>query len=363
MKVLLLSAYDAASHQYWHRGLREHLSEHDWTLLVLPPRHFSWRIRGNALTWAFTHRALLEQNYDCVLATSMVDLATLRGLVPALASIPNLLYFHENQFAYPGSQSRHGHLEAQMVSIYSALSADALVFNSTYNQETFLSGVAQLFKRLPDGIPPGICQALALKSQVIPVPLYASEKPQPKTSLGPLQVVWNHRWEYDKGPDLLAQAIASLPAGLNLQFHIVGQQFRQEPEAFARIYRLLTERNWLGEWGFVASAQDYQALLERAHIVLSTAQHDFQGLAVLEAAAAGCLPLVPDRLAYPEWFPSRCRYGDQPGEAQALAEHLCHWHQLWQGGHLPSAPSVKGLAWPELLGAYRKLLTLPDLVE
>lgn len=364
MKILLLSAYDAASHQYWHRGLREHLPEHQWTLLTLPPRHFKWRMRGNPLSWAFTQRAVLERDYDCVLATSMVDLATLRGLVPALASKPNLLYFHENQFSYPSSKSQHGNLEVQLVSVYSALCADALVFNSIYNRDTFLAGVAKLCKRLPDGIPPGICEDLALKSQVLPVPLYPTDKPPPRNSNdGALQVVWNHRWEYDKGPDLLAEAITNLPAALDLQFHIVGQQFRQEPEAFGRIYRLLNERGWLGEWGFMASVEDYRALLKRAHIVVSTALHDFQGLAVLEAVAAGCLPLVPDRLAYPQWFPPWCRYGKDPEEAQALAEQLHHWHQLWRTSQLPLAPSVRAWSWPELLDPYRKLLTSSKLVS
>lgn len=362
MKILLLSAYDAASHQYWHRGLREQLPEHQWTLLTLPPRYFAWRMRGNALTWAYGQRAVLEQDFDCVLATSMVDLAALRGLVPALACKPNLLYFHENQFAYPDSQSQHSHLEVQLVSVYSALCADGLVFNSSYNQETFLAGVAKLFKQMPDGIPPGICQTLALKSQVLPVPLYPTEKPPLRNHPGgTLHVVWNHRWEYDKGPDLLAEALAKLPVDLDVQFHIVGQQFRQQPEAFERIHRLLKARGWLGEWGYMASAEDYQTLLNRAHIVLSTAWHDFQGLAVLEAVAAGCLPLVPDRLAYPEWFPFWCRYGNEPSEQQAMAGQLHRWYQLWQNGQLPSAPSVSAWAWPALRGAYRKLLTPPKL--
>ncbi|MFT7132051.1 MAG: hypothetical protein ACI81O_000759 [Cyclobacteriaceae bacterium] len=43
---------------------------------------------------------------------------------------------------------------------------------------------------------------------------------------------------------------------------------------------------------------DYLALLGRSHVVLSTAIHEFPGVAVLEAVAVGCLPVVPDALAY-----------------------------------------------------------------
>src|SRR5690554_445672 len=99
MRILLLSAYDAVSHQYWRKGLVNALPEHDWTVLSLPARYFSWRIRGNSLSWAFGERERLQQPYDLVIATSMVDLTSLRGLVPSLARTPCVVYFHENQFA------------------------------------------------------------------------------------------------------------------------------------------------------------------------------------------------------------------------------------------------------------------------
>lgn len=107
MRVLLLSAYAAASHQHWQRSLLAMFPDWQWQVLTLPPRHFSWRIRGNPLYWALSERALLEGEYDLLVATSMVDLATLRGLVPGLARLPSLLYFHENQFEYPQRSGQH----------------------------------------------------------------------------------------------------------------------------------------------------------------------------------------------------------------------------------------------------------------
>ena len=76
----------------------------------------------------------------------MVDLATLRGLQPALSRIPCIYYCHENQFAYPDSPHRARPLEPLMVQLYGALAADCLVFNSGWNRSSFLTGVGAFLK-------------------------------------------------------------------------------------------------------------------------------------------------------------------------------------------------------------------------
>lgn len=54
----------------------------------------------------------------------------------------------------------------------------------------------------------------------------------------------------------------------------------------------------LGEFGYIADTVEYHQLLARCDFVLSTALHDFQGLSVMEAVAAGCQPVLPNRVAY-----------------------------------------------------------------
>jgi len=353
MKILLLSPYDAASHASWRTGLCQQLPQFDWTCLTLPARFFTWRIRGNSLTWGLEQRQLLEQDYDLLLATSMTDLATLRGLVPALARLPTLLYFHENQFAYPKTAHQHSSVEPQMVSLYSALCADGLIFNSQYNRGTFLQGLADLLRRLPDGVPSGVVDLLTVKSRVLPVPVHGSGLPSSQRSIAPpVQVVWNHRWEYDKGPEQLLAALQQLPAHLPLQVHVIGQRFRSEPAEFPRIKALLSERGWLGDWGYLADEVAYAQRLADSHLVLSTAHHDFQGLAVLEAVAAGCVPLVPDRLAYPEWFGPAYRYAD-PSE---LVAKLTGWVDACVSGRI-YAPDVSTWSWSNLGPQYAALFT------
>lgn len=355
MKVLLLSAYDTPSHRYWSEGLQSRLGDIEWTYLSLPGRYFSWRIRGNPLTWAVRERERLEQPFDVVLATSMTDLATLRGLVPALAAVPAILYFHENQFAYPQSASVHSSVEPQMVALYSAMSADYLLFNSDYNRRTFLQGVQQLLSKLPDEVPPGVAAALAAKATVLPVPVESAVPPQVANNRLPLQLVWNHRWEYDKGPGQLLASLQALPAQYQLRVHVVGQQFRRQPAEFDRINQLLERRDWLGQWGHIAARNDYLQLLSRCHGVLSTATHDFQGLAILEAVGAGCLPLVPDRLAYPEWFGAKGCYRESAGETLEAA--ISAMYLALAEGHLGAAPDISFLSWQALLPRYRRALS------
>ena len=359
MRILLLSAYDAHSHRRWRKGLVAAFPEWQWTVLTLPPRFFSWRVRGNSLSWAYSECKTLEQHYDVVIATSMTDLSALKGLVPALASIPSLVYCHENQFVYP--EHREGRrIEPKMTSLYALLSADRVLFNSAYNRDSFLKGAQALLQQMPDAVPPGVVDTIASKSGILPVPLEHHWFENRTGAAGREQhftVVWNHRWEYDKAPERLFDALLKLhEAGEDFRVHVIGQQFRKQPPVFDEIYSRLQQH--IGEWGMVASARDYQRVLQRSHVVLTTALHEFQGLAVLEATACGCVPLAPDRLAYREYIPDDCRYpsfpDDADSESNAIANHLQSLCQRFRQDELPAAPNVENLSWRRLASAYRE---------
>ncbi|WP_111640731.1 tRNA-queuosine alpha-mannosyltransferase domain-containing protein [Marinimicrobium alkaliphilum] len=370
MRVLLLSAYDADSHRRWRLDLARHLDDWHWTQLALPPRHFRWRVRGNSLSWSQENAQTLNAGYDLIIATSMTDLSALRGLVPALASIPTVLYFHENQFAYPVRQTQLSPVEPQVISLYSALCADRVLFNSPYNSQSFFEGCEALLNRLPDQVPEGVVDQIKAKSAVIPVPLADHCFTDKTSSETCFSLVWNHRWEYDKGPERLLSLLRTYFARPNapaLNVHVVGQQFRQQPPAFAAVAELLEQHRALGRWGYVEGAGEYRQLLARSHGVLSTAVHDFQGLSVLEAVAAGCIPLVPARLAYPDWFAEPWCYASHlehpEREAEAAAEQLYRRACQWYSGTLPSEPSVAALSWEALEPEYRRCLSAVAQVQ
>src|SRR5690606_41670489 len=104
------------------------------------------------------------------LATVMVDIASLKGLLPQLAALPVSYYCHENQFAYPQGEGQHNSVDPQMVQLYGALAADECLFNSQFNRDTFLAGVDALLKKLPDCNPADCRARLQPTWRVVPVP-------------------------------------------------------------------------------------------------------------------------------------------------------------------------------------------------
>jgi len=319
-RILLLSGYDAASHRRWRDQLTEMFGSYHWHTLSLPPRFFRWRIRGNALTWL--NEAALQQRWDLVIATSMVDLASVRGFHPRLANTPCLLYMHENQFAFPVSERQRSSAEPQVVNLYSALAADSVIFNSAWNRDSFLQGARAFLDRMPDGVPADLTEGLRRKSSVTPVPIEDRLFDARRTGVDwdRPHLLWNHRWEYYKGPERLLGLLEVLAQrSVPFRLSVVGEGFRRYPKVFDEIKRQFAER--IEHWGFIESRDDYDCLLQRADIVVSTALHDFQGLSMLEAMASGCVALAPDRLAYPEYVPETGRYQshEQDAGAEALA--------------------------------------------
>jgi glycosyltransferase involved in cell wall biosynthesis len=242
---------------------------------------------------------------------------------------------HENQFAYPDSGRQHSSAEPLMVNLSSAVAADRVLFNSAWNRESFLNGVRDFMNRMPDGLPDGLITGLSDKSRVLPVPiedrLFGPSGRQLRTDCP--HMLWYHRWEYDKTPDRLRLLLDALEdMGQDFRLSVVGEQFRKSPGVFDQIRQRHEAR--ILDWGFLPDRAEYDRLLGRADVVVSTALHDFQGLAVLEVMAAGCVALAPDRLAYPEYVPASQRYASDENDPGAEA--------------LEAAKTLKGLlATPE----------------
>ena len=314
MRILALEPYYGGSHKTFLDGLQAHVP-FEFILLSLPARKWKWRMRLAAPL--FTDKIIRlakETKIDAVFCSSFVDVATLRSLLPApVSQLPFYTYFHENQFAYPVRKEDERDFHFGLTNLTTVLASDKVAFNTGYNRQTFLTGVEQILKMCPDMILEGVIDKIKAKATLLYPGIDFSKidnalQSQRKSSLPPV-IVWNHRWEHDKNPEYFFKTLFDLDAdGLDFRLIVLGQSFRRRPAIFSEAQDKLQHK--IIHFGFVESRDEYARLLQTGDIVVSTADHEFYGISVIEAVRAGCLPLLPDRLSYPELFHGRYLYED-----------------------------------------------------
>ena len=392
MHILVLEAYDGGSHGRFLDGLIAH-SRHEFTRLGLPARKWKWRMRGSAIYFATElSREPCPNNVDLLFTSDMTAVADLRALLPkALGHKPIVCYFHENQLTYPIPDESQRDYQYGFTNITSCLAADAVWFNSRYHLDSFLAGADSLLRKMPDYVPEGLVERIAEKATVMPLGLdeglSLNDTPSADTcadswstnaacdpptgdslykghanasplvdptedrGVGPT-VLWNHRWEYDKNPDEFFETLLDLDrSGVAFRLVVAGQQFRDCPAIFEAAQRLLAHR--VDHYGYAADRDEYVRLLQRSDIVVSTAVHEFFGLSVLEAIAAGCYPLLPRRLSYPELLPARAHSQHLYSNGADLRDKLERLCRNWPQKRAADLDDTTAhLAWPCLATAY-----------
>lgn len=302
-RVLFLDPYHGPSHAALSTSLRDH-SRHDVTLLTLPPRKWKWRMRGSAFAFESRIRALAEPP-EILVATDMLNLPELLALARDVLppSLPVLVYFHENQITYPLERKDERDFHFGLANIHTALAADRVVFNSRFHREEFLRAIPSLMKMMPDSRPEGIPERIRQKSDVLGVPLDVAGVEPASGPREPL-ILWNHRWEEDKDPESFFRVMRDLDRrGTDFKMMVLGETFRERPACFEAAERDLAHR--IEHWGYIPSRKEYLEAVARCRLVISTARHEFYGLAVREAIALGCYPILPRRVVYPEMVDGR----------------------------------------------------------
>lgn len=328
LRILALEPYHGGSHRAVLDGLVARVDA-DWTLLTLPARKWKWRMRGAAITMAEAARKLARPDdpapFDLVFASTFLNLAEWRGLAGgAFAGVPAIVYFHENQLVYPNRHTAEWDLQFPLTNITTALSAECCVFNTRWNLDTFIAEIPGFIRQFPDHHPRGVAERIADHSLVLAPPFDpAPFDSAPVTRSGRCRIVWPHRWEHDKNPEEFFTALGRLASeGLDFEVAVAGQVFRETEQAMRRAAESLGDR--LVHCDQPADRHEYAQLLASADVAVSTAVNEFFGIAMIEACYAGCLPLVPARLAYPEVYgPERC-YRDTEELVARLRDAIVH---------------------------------------
>ncbi|XP_053351725.1 glycosyltransferase-like domain-containing protein 1 isoform X1 [Clarias gariepinus] len=413
MSVLLVDAFYGGSHKQLTDLLQAGVA--DCAVYTLPAKKWHWRARTAALH--FMQAIPSSPLYRVLFTSSVLNLAELVALRPDLAGLKKILYFHENQLIYPVRKCQERDFQYGYNQILSCLVADVVLFNSAFNMNSFLSSISSFMKTMPDHRPKGLEQLIRPKCHVLYFPVSFPDvksflpehklllrqsqsqsdissqdsHKQPETAAvgsttsqnvkeqrhkydieelerqaaskpssnpegatpRPLHIIWPHRWEHDKDPELFFQTLLKLTErDLSFEVSVLGETFTDVPEIFSEAKERLARH--IRHWGFMPSKEDYLRTLCQADVVVSTAKHEFFGVAMLEAVHCGCYPLCPKALVYPEIFPGLYLYSTPEQLFKRLQGFCKHPHLARQ--HLIQV-DTRRISWDALGPEYISLLT------
>lgn len=366
-RILVIEPFYGGSHKQLVDLLSQKIN--GCVLFTLPAKKWHWRMRTSALYFAQSVPA--SSSFRMLFASSVLNLAELLALRPDLTSLQKILYFHENQLVYPVRKQHERDFQFGYNQIISSLVADKVLFNSKFNMDSFLNSINTFLNLMPDFRPKDIPTKIRAKSKIMyfPVTLVDDIVLQKETSQVltddqkrsqegtiPLHIVWPHRWEHDKDPETFFNIMFQLSElGVTFYLSVIGQTFQDVPEIFHTAKEKL--KPYIIHWGYQESRQEYLNVLKHADLVVSTATHEFFGVAMLEAVCCKCFPLCPNSLVYPEIFPRECLYNTP----QQLFKKLKHFTMK---PNLVRQTAVKfditRYGWSALRQQYEELLGLPS---
>ncbi|MGM0451815.1 MAG: tRNA-queuosine alpha-mannosyltransferase domain-containing protein [Thermodesulfobacteriota bacterium] len=349
---LFLEPFYGGSHKNFADGLIAH-SRHVIDLHFLPARFWKWRMRGAALY--FLHQIADPASCEGIITSDLMSASDFKAIAGPDCP-PILVYFHENQLTYPLSAGETMDYQFGFTDITTALAADRLLFNSKAHLQMFLDAMPEFLNRMPDFRPKWAIEAIEEKAGICyPGCAFPADCGDTgETAGGPPIVVWNHRWEHDKDPETFFSVMEQVrQRGIDFRIAVLGEVFARRPRAFDRALEQLGDR--IVQFGYAAGRRQYFEWLKAASVVVSTARQENFGLSIVEAVRCGCLPLLPDRLSYPELIAPKyhdtCLYR-RPEELTDKLTAVLSDPAAFKRQRLALASAMEEFAWPRRVRAF-----------
>ncbi len=299
-KVLFLEPFYGGSHREFADGLVEN-SRFEIDLHTMAQRSWKWRMRGASLY--FSRKIPNPEIYDALIVSDLLSLAELKAFWGG-ACPPALVYFHESQLTYPLPPGETLDVQFAFTEIATALCAQRVLFNSRFHRDLFLDKLPQLLSWMPDYRPKWVVEELKSRCRVLYPGCRLSHGPAKDIDAGPPIILWNHRWEFDKCPEVFFKVLRSLKTnGHRFRLVVLGENFQVLPKEFIHAKEEFSDE--ILHFGYLKSRDDYLRCLRASDIVVSCAIQENFGIAIVEAMHAGCFPLLPKRLSYPELIKSK----------------------------------------------------------
>nr|MDA3787990.1 glycosyltransferase [Desulfobacula sp.] len=138
---------------------------------------------------------------------------------------------------------------------------------------------------------------------------------------------------------------------------LLGEKYDIFPDIFKKAKEKFKEEILV--YGYVESRNEYVKWLKKGAIVVSCAIQENFGISVVEAVRFGCIPLLPDRLSYPEIMPrelhSKVLYQTKEDLLEKLEDMLVNYQ-----GYLPLQKKLsikmEQFSWEIIVKLYENIL-------
>jgi len=313
---------------------------------------WKWRM----LVAAAEFESSVATDDDILIVDGMLDVSTLVALLRSRNNnsgthhhhqCPKIyVYMHENQLTTPFTQQdrdrqKQTHWHYGLVHWRSLQVADGLIFNSRQHLTVFTEMLPKLIRQqcprdtvqwhldrvhellqtkctvLRYGLeleqlvqfqtPPPPSSLSQLPSAAAASPQTKKQKltddPKKSETETPPIILWNARLEEDKDPKAFFQLLCYLrKQGVPFRLIVLGTD-PSKGQVWYEKFRTAFGNQELLHIGFCTDRSEYSYWLHQANVTISTAQHETFGASIVESVFCGALPLLPNRLSYPELFP------------------------------------------------------------